>query len=314
MLLSGSDILRVVRDDLARYRADIEPRGQQVTIIRFDAAAADPPRWRWRMEACRISAEQKVRAFDHVGFAVEHLALTAETSRAQFAALLAARNRDPATAAVIVQFPVPARLAALVGLLDPAKDLDGLLKSRSRQLGCATAEGICRLVTPFADPDALVAVVGARGFVGADVVRLLKDQGRMVTELDVGDDLRRTADADIVISTAGNPHILTREHLREHHRLVVDAGFSPRGGGVVFGDIHPDALAIAQYRTPVPGGVGPVEMAVLMERLVRQTVDSALPAWQLPRLPYRHRGHTATPPPQAPPPPEPGRSGPHRAR
>jgi len=125
----------------------------------------------------------------------------------------------------------------------------------------------------------------------------------MVTELDVGDDLGRTADADIVISTAGNPHILTREHLREHHRLVVNAGFSPRGGGVVFGDIHPDALAIAQYRTPVPGGVGPVEMAVLMERLVRQTVDSALPAWRLPRLPYRHRGHTATPPPQAPPAP-----------
>ena len=88
-----------------RYRADIEPRGQQVTIIRFDAAAADPPRWRWRMEACRISAEQKVRAFDHVGFAVEHLALTASTSRAQFAALLAARNQDPATAAVIVQLP-----------------------------------------------------------------------------------------------------------------------------------------------------------------------------------------------------------------
>ena len=53
---------------------------------------------------------------------------------------------------------------------------------------------------------------------------------------------------------------------------------------------------------------------VLMERLVRQTVDSALPAWQLPRLPYRHRGHTATPPPQAPPPPVPGRSGPRRAR
>ncbi|MGH3671807.1 MAG: tetrahydrofolate dehydrogenase/cyclohydrolase catalytic domain-containing protein [Pseudonocardiaceae bacterium] len=313
-LLSGSDILRMVRDDLSRYRADIESRGQRVTIIRFDATAADPPQWRWRMEASRISAEQKMKAFDHLGFALDHVALAADTSRAQFAALLEARNRDPATVAVIVQLPAPARLVALIQLLDPAKDLDGLLKGRSRQVGCATAEGICRLVAPFTDPGALVAVVGARGFVGGDVVRLLKDEGRLVTELDAGDDLRRAAEADIVISTAGSPHILTREHIREHHRLVVDAGFSPRGGGVVFGDLHPDAVGIPQYRTPVPGGVGPVEMAVLMERIVRQEVDPGLPAWALPPRPHRHCAQTAPPPGHTPPPPDLGRGGPGRAR
>jgi methylenetetrahydrofolate dehydrogenase (NADP+) / methenyltetrahydrofolate cyclohydrolase len=112
------------------------------------------------------------------------------------------------------------------------------------------------------------------------VVRLLKAQDRLVTELDAGDDLRRVADADIVISTAGSPHLLTRDHLGEHHRLVVDAGFSPRGDRVVFGDVHPNAVTIPQYLTPVPGGVGPVEMAVLMERLVRQEVDLGLAAWR----------------------------------
>lgn len=281
-----------------------------MTIIRFEAAASDPPQWRWRMEASRISAEQKVKAFDHLGFVVEHRALAAGAVRTEFVTLLQARNHDSATAAVIVQLPVPARLSPLVQLLDPAKDLDGLLKGRSPQVGCATADDICRLVAPFADTGALVTVVGARGFVGGDVVRLLKAQGRLVTELDAGDDLRRVADADIVISTAGSPHILTRDHLREHHRLVVDAGFSPRGGGVVFGDVHPNAVMIPQYLTPVPGGVGPVEMAVLMERIVRQEVDPELAAWCLPALPYRHRGQTATPP--GPPPPELGRGG--RAR
>jgi methylenetetrahydrofolate dehydrogenase (NADP+)/methenyltetrahydrofolate cyclohydrolase len=311
-LLSGTEILRAVRDDLAPYRAAIELRRRQVTIIRFEATATDPPQWRWRMEASRISAEQKVKAFDHLGFAVEHLALAADTAEADFAALLQARNRDAATAAVIVQLPVPGRLSALVQLLDPAKDLDGLLKGRSPQGGCATAEGICRLIAPFADTGALVAVVGARGFVGEDVVGLLKKQGRLVTELDTGDDLRRVADADIVISTAGSPHLLTRDHLREHHRLVVDAGFSPRGGGVVFGDVHPNAVAIPQYRTPVPGGVGPVEMAVLMERIVRQEIDPGLPAWHLPASPYRCRGPAAAPPGHPPAPPELGRGG--RAR
>ncbi|MBV8996027.1 MAG: bifunctional 5,10-methylenetetrahydrofolate dehydrogenase/5,10-methenyltetrahydrofolate cyclohydrolase [Pseudonocardiales bacterium] len=313
-LLSGTDILRAVRDDLAPYRAAIQFRRRQVTIIRFEADASDPPQWRWRMQACRISAEQKVKAFDHLGFAVEHLALPGHIAEAEFAALLAARNRDSATAAVIVQLPVPGRLSALVGLLDPAKDLDGLLKGRSPQVGCATAEGICRLVVPFADAGAVVAVVGARGFVGGDVVRLLKQQGRLVIELDAGDDLGRVADADMVISAVGSPHVLTRDHLRTHHRLVVDAGFSPRGGGVVFGDVHPNARAIPQYLTPVPGGVGPVEMAVLMERIVRQEADPGVAAWRLPALRYRHRGQAASPPGHPPPPPERGRGGGGRAR
>lgn len=81
----------------------------------------------------------------------------------------------------------------------------GCSRAARRKVGCATAEGICRLVAPFADPGAVVAVVGARGFVGGDVVRLLSAAGRRVTELDVGDELRRVADADIVISTAGSP-------------------------------------------------------------------------------------------------------------
>jgi methylenetetrahydrofolate dehydrogenase (NADP+)/methenyltetrahydrofolate cyclohydrolase len=78
-LLSGTEILRAVRDDLAPYRASIQPRQRWVTIIRFEATATDPPQWRWRMEASRISAEQKVKAFAHLGFAVEHLALAADT-------------------------------------------------------------------------------------------------------------------------------------------------------------------------------------------------------------------------------------------
>jgi methylenetetrahydrofolate dehydrogenase (NADP+)/methenyltetrahydrofolate cyclohydrolase len=305
-LVSSTQILRTVREDLARHRTRIQPHQRQVTIVRFETGASDPPQWRWRMEACRISAEQKVRVFEHLGFVVQHLALAAQTSRHEFAAVMRARNQDSATAAVIVQLPVPGRLRPLVGLLDPVKDLDGLLKGRSPQVGCATAEGICRLVAPFADPGAVVAVVGARGFVGGDVVRLLSAAGRRVTELDVADDLRRVADADIVISTAGSPHLLTGDHLRAHHRLVVDAGFSPRPGAVVFGDVHPQAVTIPQYLTPVPGGVGPVEMAVLMEPIVRQEIDPGLAAWRLPALPYRHRAPTTTPPGHPPPPPQRG--------
>ena len=116
-LVSGTQILRTVREDLARYRTRIQPHQRQVTIVRFETGASDPPQWRWRMEACRISAEQKVRVFEHLGFVVQHLALAAQTSRHEFAAIMRARNQDSATAAVIVQLPVPGRLRPLVGLL-----------------------------------------------------------------------------------------------------------------------------------------------------------------------------------------------------
>ncbi|MFD4552264.1 hypothetical protein [Streptomyces sp. NPDC058466] len=158
------------------------------------------------MEASRISAEQKVRAFSHLGFAVDHVVLPDTVSAAEFADRC---NADPATRAVIVQFPPPARLVPLVQRLDPAKDIDGLLGRRSLQRACATADGISRIVAPFAE-GAGVAVVGARGFVGSGVMRLLADRGITPLPLDQGDDLRRAADADVVVSTAGSAHLLPR--------------------------------------------------------------------------------------------------------
>ncbi|MEV6583667.1 hypothetical protein AB0M92_36620 [Streptomyces sp. NPDC051582] len=98
----------------------------------------------------------------------------------------------------------------------------------------------------------------------------------------------------IVVSTAGSAHLLTSEHIRPHHRVVVDSGFSPQPDGSFAGDMHPSATSIPQNITPVPGGVGPVEMAVLMERIVRQVTDPDLQPWSFPRSPYlTHRTSAA---------------------
>ncbi len=283
--LSGRSLLSSVREDLARYRERIEPEQLRVTVIRFLPTEGDPPDWALRMAASRVSAVQKVRAFTHLGFAVDHVVLPGTVSAAEFAARIDACNADQATRAVIVQFPPPARLTALVQRLDPAKDIDGLLEDRSLQRACATADGISRIVKAF-DTDATVAVVGSRGFVGRGVVRLLKDRGTHVVPLDQGDDLQLAARADIVVSTAGSAHLLTPDHIRPHHRVVVDSGFSPQTDGSFAGDIHPSASSLPQNITPVPGGVGPVEMAVLMERIVHQVADPNLQPWTFPTSPY----------------------------
>ncbi|MEI5523925.1 tetrahydrofolate dehydrogenase/cyclohydrolase catalytic domain-containing protein [Streptomyces brasiliscabiei] len=284
--VSGRDVLRQAKELYAPYRDAVARAEQRVTIIRFQPAENDPPEWKAKLEASRVSAEQKVKSFEHLGFEANHVVMPPGTTRAQFAAVLEGANQDPANRAIIVQFPPPAHLQPLVQRMDPAKDIDALTKGRSPYTACATAEGICRVVEPFAEDDPVIAVVGSKGFVGQGVVTTLREQGHRLMELDAGDDLRRVRDADIVVSVTGNPGILGPDHLRPHHRLVVDSGFVPQADGSVQGDVQRSAYGIPQHLTPVPGGIGPVEMATLMERAVRREVDPNAPSWKVEPRPY----------------------------
>ncbi|MGW0840132.1 tetrahydrofolate dehydrogenase/cyclohydrolase catalytic domain-containing protein [Streptomyces sp. NPDC002787] len=297
--VSGRDVLRQAKDLYAPYRDAVAPTGQRVAIIRFQPAEDDPPDWKVKLEASKVSAEQKVKSFEHLGFEANHVVMPPGTTRAQFAAVLERANQDPATRAIIVQFPPPAHLQPLVQRMDPAKDIDALTKGRSPYTACATAEGICRVVEPFAQDDPVIAVVGSKGFVGQGVVTTLREQGHRLMELDAGDDLRRVRDADIVVSVTGNPGILGPDHLRPHHRLVVDSGFVPQPDGSVKGDVQRAAYDIPQHLTPVPGGIGPVEMATLMERVVRREVDPGAPAWKVEPRPYLTKEQLTQPAPEA---------------
>lgn len=288
--LPGGQVLRQVRDAYAQHRQSIAQQNKRVVIVRFEADASAPVDWRRRMEASRISAEQKVRAFTYLGYTPEHLVLPATVSDSQFAAIINRGNADPRVTGIIVQFPPPDRLSEFVQDITPSKDLDALLASGSPYPACATADGVARLIAPFS-ADATIAVVGARGFVGQGVVRLLRQHGHEPMQLDAGDDLRDVHQADVVVSATGCPGVLGSEHLRPHHRMVIDTGFVPHDDGRVLGDLRPESRGIPQHVTPVPGGVGPIEMAVLMERLVRKDIDTDLPSWRLPNMPYVTREH-----------------------
>ncbi|MFF4168569.1 bifunctional 5,10-methylenetetrahydrofolate dehydrogenase/5,10-methenyltetrahydrofolate cyclohydrolase [Streptomyces sp. NPDC001744] len=293
-LVSGRDVLRQARELYAPYRPAVEPTGMRVAVIRFTPADNDPPDWRVRLEASRISAEQKIKSFEHLGFRADHVVLPPGVGRGDFRQVLEGYNADPDTRAIIVQFPPPRDLAPLVDGMDPAKDIDALLKGRSPYPACATAEGIYRVAEPFATDHPTIAVVGSKGFVGQGVVNMLRAGGHDPMTLDYGDRLEQVRDADIVISVTGNPGILTPDHIRPHHRVVIDSGFVPQADGSVRGDIRAEAYHIPQNITPVPGGIGPVEMATLMERVVRQEVDPNVTSWKVTPGPYLDRAQFAT--------------------
>jgi len=138
-----------------------------------------------------------------------------------------------------------------------------------------------------------VAVVGSRGFVGSGVVHLLRRAGHEPLELDQGDDLCQAREVDIVISTTGRAGLLTAEHLHRDHELVIDSGFVPHPSGPV-GDVHPSAVHLPRAITPVPGGIGPIEMATLAERLTQHVAATDLGAWRYlgPTVDHPERRHT----------------------
>lgn len=284
--LNGRAILAEVKQRLASFRPEFEQRGTSIAILRFEPPLIATPLELAKYRAAETSMQQKEKSFRALGCHVESIAaLSQDTATADFAALLNRLNSNPQVRGIIVQYPVPARLAEVVPLIAPDKDLDAL-GANSPFTVPATSEGVVRLLQPFAD-QAIVAVVGANGFVGRGVVQELQALGIAVLPLDQSnrgfrlEDLLQVRDADILVSATGQPELLDERHLAPYHRLVVDSGYVPMAEGQLYGDIRASARAIAQNYTPVPGGIGPTEMAVLMERLVRKEITTDIEAWQL---------------------------------
>lgn len=271
------------------YRAcqsAIQAQSRSIVIIRVAAGDQDPPAWRLRCEASDFSARAKDATFSRLGYDVRQVELPGTVTVADFRRHIVDANADPRVSGVIVQLPVPARLARQVRSIDPAKDLDQLAGSPGQAV-CATADGMVRLMDHFLTTDDRVAVFGGKGFVGSGVVHLLREHGHDPTVIDIGDSPAAARDASVLVSTVGQPHWLSIEQVGDRPRkLILDSGFTPNPARaqqpdqpVAFGDVHPDLYRLARYATPVPGGVGPVEMAVLAERALAKDVGATVPRW-----------------------------------
>ncbi|WP_431871839.1 tetrahydrofolate dehydrogenase/cyclohydrolase catalytic domain-containing protein [Nocardiopsis eucommiae] len=277
--IKGRKILSQVKQGLEHYQDPIRRSGSSISVIRFTPTEGLDKDTSTKLDASRISAEQKQKNFTAQGFESKDIALPYDVSLAQFREEIKKANEDPRSIGIIVQMPAPPRLMSGVQEIDSAKDIDGLLAERSQQRACATADGITRVALPFTSDGAKVAVIGSKGFVGSGVVRLLRDKGIEPVALDLGDDLKRARECDVIISVTGSPGIIGPDVIGPHHRAVVESGFVPQPGGKVLGDVRHEAYDLPQRITPVPGGIGPVEMAVLVERGIQNSVDKNLKSW-----------------------------------
>ena len=207
--------------------------------------------------------------------------LPADITQAELHKVIDELNDDPACTGYLVQLPLPGHLDAGAALerIDPAKDSDGLhpmnlgrlVLGETGPLPC-TPVGIIELLRRYDVPlaGANVTVVGRGVTVGRPLGLLLTRRSENATVTlchtgtkDLAAEVRR---ADVVVAAAGNPALITPDMVKPG-AAVLDVGITRTDEGLV-GDVHPDVREIAGWLAPMPGGVGPMTVAMLLTNTV----------------------------------------------
>jgi methylenetetrahydrofolate dehydrogenase (NADP+)/methenyltetrahydrofolate cyclohydrolase len=232
--------------------------------------------------ASAIYIRRKHEAAHEAGMRSVDRKLPAEISQEDLVAAVAELNEDDGVDGILVQLPIPDGLddALAVAAIDPMKDVDGVHPFNAGQLYLgrpthvpATPLGIMALLAEHQVPldGARAVVVGRSDIVGKPIAHLLLQANCTVTicPSHPRDRPRHTLDADVLVVAAGVPEIVTADMVKSGS-AVVDVGINRVEGGLV-GDVDPDAAERAAFLTPVPGGVGPMTIAMLL----RNTVTAA---------------------------------------
>ena len=269
-LLDGRRIADQVLDGVAaRVKARLErglrPPGLAVVLVGADPASA-------------VYVRNKRRACKHVGFRSLDFDLPANTSESELIALIDRLNADPDVHGILLQLPLPEGInaTALIDRIDARKDVDGFqaenvgrLVLRQRGLRPCTPKGVMILLAhtdrPVRGQNAVV--VGVSNHVGRPLILELLLAGCTTTAChkftaDLEGEVRR---ADIVVVAAGRPGLVKGEWIKPG-AVVIDVGINRLDDGRLVGDVEFEAAAErASWITPVPGGVGPMTVATLIE-------------------------------------------------
>ncbi len=209
----------------------------------------------------------KEKAAQQLGIEIRRAVLEAGASTED--AIAAVQKLAEISDGIIVQLPLPAHIDtnAVLAAVPAGKDVDGI--SGRAVVRPPVAEAVAEILRRerIDVRGRNACVVGSGKLVGAPSAELLRALGAIVVVLEKGDSLDALAIADIVVLGAGEPGIVRPEHLKEGV-VLIDAGTSESEGKVA-GDADPACAERASVFTPVPGGVGPIAVAMIFQNLYR---------------------------------------------
>jgi methylenetetrahydrofolate dehydrogenase (NADP+) / methenyltetrahydrofolate cyclohydrolase len=278
-IIDGRAIAAELRARVASRVAGLSYRpGLSVVLV-----GADP--------ASSVYVRSKNRAATEAGLTTESIRLPADTTQAELLAVVARLNADPAVDGILVQLPLPPQISqqAVIEAIDPAKDVDGFhpinvgrLADGVPTLVPCTPLGIMKLLAAADVPltGARALVVGRSAIVGKPMAALLLAANATVTiahsrTRELAAECRR---ADVLVAAVGKLEMVRGDWLA-NGATVIDVGMNRRPDGKLAGDVAFDeAVRVAGAITPVPGGVGPMTIACLLENTVAAAEQRRRPA------------------------------------
>ncbi|MDR2098929.1 MAG: bifunctional methylenetetrahydrofolate dehydrogenase/methenyltetrahydrofolate cyclohydrolase [Rickettsiales bacterium] len=274
-LLSGKETAKIYADRLADIVARLKAERGIVPKLQVILVGEDP--------ASLIYDRAKMKKAREIGIDSELLRLPASTSEAKLLRLIGKFNVDRATNGILVQLPLPEHIAEarVTAAIAPEKDVDGFhpmnrgmlaAGNESGMMPC-TPLGIVRLLERYKVKIAgrRAVVVGRSNIVGRpmSVLLLNRDATVAVCHSKTRNMAAVTREADILVSAAGRKNLIRAGHVKKGAAVVDVAMVRGKGGGLCGDTAFAEVAEKAKFITPVPGGVGPMTIIMLMENTVK---------------------------------------------
>jgi methylenetetrahydrofolate dehydrogenase (NADP+)/methenyltetrahydrofolate cyclohydrolase len=267
-LLDGVALSKKIRTEITARAAIVTAKGTRPGLAVI--VVGDNP-------ASAVYVRNKVKACEEVGFHSVLERYEAEMNEEALLARIATLNADPAIHGILVQLPLPAHIASerVLEAIAPKKDVDGFHVANAGALMVGAPEfkpctpyGCMKLLESIEYPlrGARAVIVGASNIVGKPMAMLLLQAGATVTICNskTRDLAHHTKDADILVVATGKPKMITGDMVKSGS-VVIDVGINRLPDGKLCGDVDFDtAKYIADWITPVPGGVGPMTITMLL--------------------------------------------------
>lgn len=266
MIIDGKHVSQVIREDIKNQVDKLKEKGitpgLAVVIVGEDPASQSYVR-------------SKEKTCLKLGMYSEKHALVASTSEEDLLALIDQLNKDEKIHGILVQMPLPKHIDEwhIINAIDPSKDVDGFHPINVGRLSIGvdglkpcTPYGMIKLLEHY-DLDITgkhAVVLGRSNIVGKPISMMLLQKNATVTTCHSRTtNLKETLkSADILVVAIGRPGFVTKDMVKDG-AIVLDVGINRVETGLV-GDVAPDVMEIASYMTPVPGGVGPMTITMLM--------------------------------------------------
>lgn len=268
-LISGTELAASIREQIAKRAQELSALGHKPGLA-VVLVGQDP--------ASQVYVRNKVSACEKAGFKSEMHTLPADTSQTELLTLIQRLNEDNSIHGILVQLPLPDHLDAhlVIESINADKDVDGFHISNAGLL--MTGKPLFRPCTPYGVMKMLeltgielkgaeAVVVGASNIVGKPQAMLLLQQGATVTlcHSKTKDLKAHCQRADIIVVAVGRPNLITADMVKPG-AVVIDVGINRLPDGKLCGDVDFESVqSVAGWITPVPGGVGPMTITMLLQ-------------------------------------------------